>query len=299
MKFIPCSFLLLVLATGCKKDKPNSNGGYNTFISQASYYYSTDPSVSGTNVSIDYGANQRIDAITQTFPSSTGADSWTFTYNANGSIAGVKGSGADWFAKQNYLFYYNTMGRLDSILVSDKAYDGDTIRYMNAYQYDTKDHIKSSYTYTLTGSTTLNFAVGDTFTKVVFFRGADLDSVRYISYNYAQLNVPPSAVTNHVHFNKIAASDLKSLDPALLFWFAIRSNPYAPGNVIDPFWYQFINPDLSMVRGGDFSDSFGDHRTYNFNAQKDADGNFTMLSYRSSGQEHKDSINLSYTKIPK
>lgn len=183
--------------------------------------------------------------------------------------------------------------------MSDKAYDGDSLRYTSAYQYDVKGHIKSSYTYAYTGSGALNFMTGDTLTKVVFFRGADLDSVRYTSYTYFMANVPPSAITNYVHFNKTPVSDLQSLDPALLFWFAIRSNPYAPGNVINPFWYQFINPDISMVRGGTFSDNIGTNWSYDFSAKKDAAGHFTMISYRSSGQEHRDSINLSYTTIPK
>lgn len=107
MKFIPWSFLLLVLAAGCKKDKPNDPGGSNTFISVLSYYYSTDPAVSPTNVTINYGTDLRIESISQTFPPSAAYDSWAFSYNADGSIAGVKGSGADFL--QSRIMFSSTM----------------------------------------------------------------------------------------------------------------------------------------------------------------------------------------------
>lgn len=299
MKFIHWSFLLLVILASCKKDTPNDPGGSNTLISKISYYYSPNPSLAPTTVTINYGAGQRIDMISQTYPESPSYGSWKFTYNTNGSIANVKGEGVDWFTKQNYVFYYSTTGRLDSIRLSDKAYDGDSVHYTHAYQYDANNHIRSSYTYVLNTSIVLNFKAGDTLTKVQFFRSADLDSVRYTNYAYFQPNVPPSPVTNYVHFDKTPASDLQSMDPALLFWFAIRSNAYAPGNVVNPFWYQYINPDIRMVRGGSFSDNIGSSWTYDFSMSKDADGNVTRLSYRSSGEEHKDSINLFYTQIPK
>ena len=148
--------------------------------------------------------------------------SWTFTYNTNGTIATVKGSRLYWDTKQDYYFYYTTSGRLDSVLINDVSYAGDSIRVNNVFTYDANNHIKSSYSYVSDGGTAAGLYTGDTLTKALFFRSTDLDSVSYISYNYTHINTTPPATyvtstTRAAHFNKGPVWDISTLDKSFLF----------------------------------------------------------------------------------
>lgn len=308
MKFIFWPFVLLMLVAGCKKDatsSPEQNAKDSiTVISKASYYPTGDTSAAPDIISINYNADHRIEKISQAYHSFPDTVYWIFTYNSNGSLATVKGSRLYWDTKQDYYFYYATSGRLDSILINDVSYGGDSIRLNNAFTYDANNHIKSSYSYVSDGGTATGLYTGDTLTKAVFFRSVALDSVSYISYSYTHINTTPPAtyVTSTkraAHFNKAPLWDISTLDKSFLFWLSIRKQVYAPANAFSLFWYQYINPDMAMTRGGTFSEAPGSLRNYDFSATENGDGSINTISLIDAGNIYSQAVKIEHIKIPR
>ncbi|MCF6407286.1 hypothetical protein L3C95_30610 [Chitinophaga filiformis] len=307
IRSIPVPLVLLLLLTACKKDSPASPE-QNTkdsiaIISNALYYPTGDTSAAPDIISINYNADHRIEKISQAYHSLPDTVSWTFAYNTDGTIASVKGSRLYWDTKQDYYFYYTTSGRLDSISTNDVAYGGDSIRVNNVFSYDANNHIKSSYSYVSDGGTATGLYTGDTLAKVTFFRSAGLDSVSIISYNHTHINSTPpvSYVTSTrgaAHFNKGAFVDLSTLDKSFLFWLSIRNRVHAPMNYFNPFWYQYINPDIAMATGGTFSETPGSWRAYDFNATKNEHGSINAVSLIDAGNSYSDAFKIAYIRIP-
>ncbi|OMP79450.1 hypothetical protein [[Flexibacter] sp. ATCC 35208] len=300
MKFILSPLILLLLVAGCKKDTPGSPGENNpdsvSIITQA-LYYQTNLAAAPDTISVNYNADHRIEKINQAYHSSPGIGTWTFTYNANGTIANVKGGRLYWESKQDYYLYYNNSKRLDSLLINDVSFDGDSVRLKNVYTYDANSHIKSSYTIVSNGGTSTGFYTGDTIAKAVFSFSNDIDSVNYNLYSYQHINTDPP-VTNvftsadAVHFNKTVV-DISTLDNSLLFWLSIKSNVYAPLNLFNPFWYQYINPDILMARGGTINTE-----TYDFSTTKSVNGDIAVVSFVDARGAYSRLIKLAYTRIP-
>jgi len=307
MKFIFWLFVLSILLTACKKDSlrspENDTKDSIAIISKALYYTMGDTSAAPDIISIDYNADHRIKKISQVYRSTTDTASWIFTYNVNGTIATVKGSRLYWDTKQDYYFYYNTSWRLDSILMNDVGYS-DGFRVNNVYSYDANNHIKSSYSYVSNGGTFTGLYTGDTLTKTVLFRSTGLDSVSYVSYNHTHINNSPpvtyvTSTKRAVHFNKGPVADISTLDKSFLFWLSIRNQVYAPMNIFNPFWYQYINPDIAMATGGTFSEAPGSSRAYDFNAVQNGQGSISAISFVDAGNVYSDVVKIAYIKIPK
>ncbi|WPV66099.1 hypothetical protein [Chitinophaga sp. LS1] len=299
MKFILSLIILLILVVGCKKDTPSSSGEYPqdslTFISKVLYYQGGDTTLIPDTFSIHYNGNYQIDKIIQTDKSL-----WTFTYNTKGAIATVKGGRyyLDYYLE--YYFNYNTAGRLDSLLIN-AAFGSDSMLSSTVFTYDANSHIKSAYSYVVDGGgSSTGFYTSDSLATATYFSNTDLDSLHFKTFSYSHdfTTDPPTedfiTVPYSVRFNTGTGTDISTLDKTLLFWLSIRSQPFGPLSIFDLFWYQYINPDVSIVKGGSFNSV-----VYHFSATKNADGGVTGLSVADVGNGYSTVVKIAYTKILK
>jgi len=161
-----------------------------------------------------------------------------FVYNADGSIDSMKvTSDYDNGFSVNYLFFYDSNGRLDSL--AGTYPDGDYTQLYWTFYYDASGHIQHVH-----HDNSYNAYPADAY----YHRNAneELDSV-------VQDLSKDSDPIGHMVIRPVGAAllDASGIDKAYLFMMALQ---ISYGNFVNasvnPYWHQYINPDISLFRSG-------------------------------------------------
>lgn len=272
--------IILALLSACSKDPDHGHPQDSTnILTSALFYEMADTTAPPYIDTIYYTANHKIDRIIQTFAPTTDTPSiWKFTYFPNGDIATIKGNSIFWFAAQDFTFYYSS-GRLDSILTKNTGLYHDSTTLNTVYAYDANNHIKHGYSYYSEEGTGVYAKKGDTLSSFNFYRSNHVDSFNFVS----PIQDGPDAFGN-IQFDPGPGKDLSALDKAFVFFMSLR-NSFAPTALeFSPILFQYLNPDVKMVKGGTFTASYAPTHTYNFTTTTGVHGRINSMLIKSNSE---------------
>lgn len=300
-------FLLFVVFTSCKKDASTVETVPETedslVVLTKAYYYSGDTSATPMIDSFYYNAIHRIEKVVTTSALFADTIIYTLTYNSNGDLSTVKGNGVYWHTKQEYSFYYNANRRLDSLIMLDHSFNDDSI--CTTFSYDANDHIKGYYSYFLKTHPVPGqyppIIEGSQLSSGSFYRNSnssDVDSI--FSRRYISGTLSDKLFT---HFNATGNSGTINIDRSYLFILSTRPNIYMSYN-INPFWYQYLNPDVPMFKGGTFTqvktNATYDNTKHPFDCKAETDNENRIHLINITGKTLETgpaSVKLEYTRI--
>lgn len=297
--------VLLLFALGCAKEK--SSTGFSTEIDSNyvwlptgvyTYFNSAgDTVVYDRFDSLYYTADLKIDKVV-----STGLIHHEykvvnqFVYNSDGSINSLTVSADDEdYYPQHFLFFYGSNGKLDSLTNTYPAHSYPQQSW--TFDYDANNHLKHVRSFNVDQNITLG--VADYFRN----NNAELDSIvtsPYLENNgLNRITLRPGGKT---------VLDISGLDRAYLF---LMANQDFDRNLVNsstsPYWHQYINPDIPLLKGGIFSgiDYSGkplDAMNYILVKTLNANGTVKMLSlidHYASTDIYKRRDKFVYGKFPK
>ncbi|SHM71444.1 hypothetical protein [Chitinophaga sp. CF418] len=301
--------MVLLLAVGCAKEN-NTAPPTKTEASNDSNYvwlptgvytswdYGNDTTVAFDRFdSLYYTSDLKIDKVVSTiYPYSkiyTVVNQ--FVYNADGSIDSLKvTTDYDNGFAMNYLFYYDNNGRLDSLAGTYPARDYAQIGW--TFKYDGNNHIQHVRSF--------NADVNYTWGVADYFRNTngELDSIvtnlAATNYNASHVVLRPGGET---------VLDATGIDRAYLFLMALQINNSALVNASsNPYWHQYINPDIPLLKSGTFSwtDLWGnsfESKDYTLRKILNVDGTvrwLTLMDDYASGAKYERKDKFVYGKVP-
>jgi hypothetical protein len=214
-------------------------------------------------------------------------------YNADGSIDSLKvTTNYDNGFAMNYLFFYDNNGRLDSMAGTYPARDYSQEGW--TFKYDGNNHIQHVRSFNADANYT--WGVADYFRNI----NGELDSIvtnlALASYSASHVVLRPGGET---------VLDATGIDRAYLFLMALQSNSALVNPSSNPYWHQYINPDLPLLKSGTFSwtemlgKSF-ESKDYTFGKILNVDGTVRWLTLKkdyASGAMYERKDKFVYGKV--
>lgn len=300
--------MLLLLAVGCAKENnipssamPDTDTEYFTLPTgvYSSWDFGNDTTVPFDRFdSIYYTSDLKIDKVVSTIYPYTKIYTVVnqFVYNTDRSINTLKvTSNYDNNFAINYLFFYDSNGRLDSLAgiypARNYAQQGWTFRY------DKNNHIQHARSFNADANYT--WAVADYFRNT---NGA-LDSIvtnmpATTMYNAMNVVLRPGGET---------IQEATGIDRAYLFLMALQSNNSALINSdANLYWQQYINPDIPLLKSGTFSwtnpsGNLFESKDYTFEKIMNADGSVRWLTLKkdyATGAMYERKDKFIYGRVP-
>lgn len=301
---------MLMAAVSCSKnetvttiDKPDT---VNLISAADLYYYTADTTAEiSRHDTMFYNSDLKIEKVLSIMETVDTVIS-LFTYNSHGDMTkcSVSANFENDFYNMDFLFYYDSQNRLDSMIRK-----GASESIVFRFSYDENSHVKQMYSYYL-ASIYSNYYAGSINAEAAYYRnssGLGMDSI-YTGMYSSSSEEQVFDVRTWTYLTSATTVAADEIDRSYLFMMAWQFESYIVDRYQNVYWHQFVNPDIPLLRSGNYSYAYDygsaySGKAFDFSAVRNVDNTVRWLKLSQvmgTGTTTYMNMNkLTYTKVVK